>query len=139
MNNIFSRLQDKTPTPLSSAPSNHPAPITSIFSLRTILWAIIHCAFYFTQQLAELLAPLFLIVGIGWSFLPHTLQELGQKLASAEPQASHLAEPLSHIIPSEITISHYTLTPHGLIVDGLLLMLLAAIGATVSALAAREL
>lgn len=121
------------PSKLSN--TNTPAPS---FSVRTLLWACIHCAFYFLQQLAELLAPLCLIGGIGWSVLPHLVSSLSEKLASAEPQASHLAGPLAHLIPTEISLAGFSFTASGLIMDGLLLMLFAAIGSTLSTLASRE-
>ncbi|MDG6093992.1 hypothetical protein LOC54_02495 [Acetobacter sp. AN02] len=108
------------------------------FRIGTIIWAVVYFLFYIAQQLAELLAPLLLIAGIGWSLLPHLISAASGSAATIDPQASDAVSHIAGVIPQQIILSGHTLTPSGLIFDGILLMAVAAAGATVSALAARS-
>lgn len=106
-------------------------------ALRLTLWSIVHFAFYFLQQIAELLAPLLLILGLGWWALPRLVDAITTHEATADQQARDILNSISGTIPHAVTLAGHSLTPGGLIVDGLLLMALAAAGATLSAVAAR--
>lgn len=102
------------------------------------LWSVLHAVFYFLQQIAELLAPLLLVVGVGWWALPRVVGAMsGGSIANADPQAKDLLGSISGSIPAGLNLAGHWITPGSLIVDGLLLMALAAVGATVAALAAR--
>lgn len=102
------------------------------------LWSILHAVFYFLQQVAELLAPLLLVVGVGWWALPRVVGAMSTgSVANADPQARDLLGGIAGSIPGGISLGGHWVTPGSLIVDGLLLMALAAVGATLSALAAR--
>ena len=57
--------------------------------------------------------------------------------ATPTGQAHDILNSISGTIPAGMHLAGHWITPGGLIVDGLLLMALAAIGATLSALAAR--
>ncbi|AOX17269.1 hypothetical protein [Kozakia baliensis] len=105
---------------------------------RMALWSVCYFAFYFGQQIAELLAPLLLVIGLGWAVLPHLIQAITTSASSADPQARDVMNHVVGSIPQQLTISGHVLTPTSLIFDGFLLMALAAIGATLSALAARN-
>lgn len=113
-------------------------PRTPLNLLRLGLWSLLHFAFYFVQQIAELLAPLLLVAGIGWWALPRIVGAITTEAASADSQARDVLNTISGTIPVGVHLAGHWITPLGLIVDGLLLMALAAIGATLSALAARS-
>ncbi|GAN53718.1 hypothetical protein Tasa_010_265 [Tanticharoenia sakaeratensis NBRC 103193] len=106
--------------------------------LRMALWSVCYFVFYFGQQIAELLAPLVLILGIGWALLPHVVDAITTSLPNADPQARDVMNHVAGNIPQQITLAGHLMTPSSLIFDGFLLMALAAIGATISALAARN-
>jgi len=106
--------------------------------IRMALWSVCYFLFYFAQQIAELLAPLLLILGIGWAILPHIIGAITTSLPNTDPQAHDVMNHVVGTIPHEISIGGHLLTPSSLIFDGILLMALAAIGATLSALAARN-
>ncbi len=113
-------------------------PRTPLLLLRLGLWSVLHFAFYFLQQLAELLAPLLLVAGIGWWALPKIVAAITVGASNADPQARDLLNTISATIPAGVRLAGHWITPGGLILDGLLLMAIAAIGATLSALAARS-
>ncbi|EHH67648.1 hypothetical protein [Gluconobacter morbifer] len=106
--------------------------------IRAAIWSVCYFAFYFAQQVAELLAPLLLIIGIGWALLPHLVQAITTTAASADPQARDVMNHVAGTLPTQIQIGSHLLTPGSLIFDGFLLMAVAAAGATLSALAARN-
>ena len=113
-------------------------PRTLLVLLRLGLWSVLHFVFYFLQQLAELLAPLLLVVGIGWWALPRIVAAITVEAGSPDSQARDILNTISGTIPAGVRLAGHWITPGGLIVDGLLLMALAAVGATLSALAARS-
>ncbi|WP_336761088.1 hypothetical protein [Asaia sp. VD9] len=106
--------------------------------VRTGFWAICYFAFYFAQQVAEVLAPLCLVIGIGWMALPRALASITTSSASTDPQAQDVMNHVVGSIPEHLAIGSHVMTPSGLIFDGFLLMAVAALGATVSAVAARN-
>lgn len=106
--------------------------------IRTTVWSVCHFAFYLAQQIAELLAPLLLIIGIGWYLLPHIVSAITTSAASADPQARDIMNHVAGTIPTQLVLNGHVMTPGGLIFDGILLMGLAAVGATLSALSARN-
>jgi hypothetical protein len=106
-------------------------------AVRVALWSVAHFVFYFVQQLAELLAPLLLIAGVGWWALPKVIGAITSQATTADAQARDLLNTLPGNIPQAMELAGHHITPGILITDGLLLMALAAIGATLSALAAR--
>ena len=110
---------------------------TPLLLLRLGVWSVLHAVFYFLQQLAELLAPLLLVAGLGWWALPRVVGAVTSGTASTDSQAHDVLASISGAIPAGLHLAGHWITPGGLIVDGLLLMGFAAIGATLSALAAR--
>lgn len=114
---------------------------SSLMFLRIGVWSVLHFVFYFLQQLAELLAPLLLVAGVGWWALPHIVGAITTQTASpgaSDSQAHDILNTISGTIPASLHIGTHWITAGGLITGGLLLMAIAAIGATLSALAARE-
>lgn len=107
-------------------------------ALRLAFWSIAHFAFYFLQQVAELVAPLLLILGLGWWALPRVVDAITTHEANADQQTRDILDTVAGTIPHGLRLAGHWITPAGLIFDGLLLMAVAAIGATISALAARE-
>ncbi len=105
--------------------------------LRLGAWSVVHVVFYFLQQVAELLAPLLLVIGVGWWALPKVVGAMTTQSGDADSQTRDILNTVSGSIPSGLHFAGHWITPSGLIFDGLLLMALAAIGATLSALAAR--
>ncbi len=110
---------------------------TPLLVVRLGVWSVLHALFYFLQQLAELLAPLLLVAGLGWWALPRVVGAVTAGTASTDSQAHDILNSISGTIPSGLHLAGHWITPAGLIVDGLLLMAVAAVGATLSALAAR--
>ena len=110
---------------------------TPLLLLRLGGWSVLHAVFYFLQQLAELLAPLLLVAGLGWWALPRVVGAVGSGTVGTDSQAHDVLNSISGAIPAGLHVAGHWITPGGLIVDGLLLMGFAAIGATLSALAAR--
>ncbi|MEE8663185.1 MAG: hypothetical protein SOH81_06340 [Acetobacter sp.] len=108
------------------------------FTIGTLLWAVLYFLFYVMQQLAELLAPLALIIGIGWSVLPKLVDAISSGIGSTDPQTQEAVAHVGNIIPKELVISGHVMTASGLIGDGIMLIVLAALGATLSAVAARS-
>ncbi len=105
--------------------------------LRLGLWGMTHFLFYFLQQISELLAPLFLVAGIGWWSLPRIVGAVTTQAGNGDSQARDILNTISGTIPAGMRLAGYWVTPAGLIALGLLMMAAAAIGATLSALAAR--
>lgn len=102
------------------------------------IWSVLYFLFYLAQQIAELLAPLLLIAGIGWKALPHVMNAVSSSAGKVDAQAHDVMSHVSDAIPDQIIFGTHQLTPDGLITDGILLMALAALGATLSAIAARS-
>ncbi len=107
-------------------------------ALRLAFWSIAHFAFYFLQQVAELVAPLLLALGLGWWALPRLVDAITTHEANADQQTRDILDTVAGMIPGGLRLAGHWITPAVLITDGLLLMAAAAIGATISALAARE-
>lgn len=105
--------------------------------IRLGVWSVLYFLFYLAQQVAELLAPLLLIAGIGWAALPHVVSAVSSSAGHVDAQAHDVMVHVADAIPHEIMLGSHLLTPSGLIFDGILLMALAALGATFSAIAAR--
>lgn len=105
---------------------------------RAGLWSICYFVFYFIQQLAELFAPLLLIAGVAWKALPVLIGAVSHVSASADPQARDAIANVASAIPEQLTMAGHTLTASGMIWDGILLMGLAAAGATLATLAGRN-
>ncbi|MCX5620264.1 MULTISPECIES: hypothetical protein [Bombella] len=107
----------------------------------TVIWAIFHFIFSFLIQLAELFAPILLIIGVGWSLIPHLIALASANLGSLteDPQTHDIVSHISHTLPNQLIIAGHLFTPHSLIMDGLLLMALAAASSTATAWLARRL
>ncbi|BCK77536.1 MAG: hypothetical protein ABF968_00795 [Acetobacter sp.] len=106
--------------------------------LRLGIWSVLYFLFYMAQQIAELLAPLLLIAGVGWAALPHVVNAVSSSASHVDAQAHDVMSHVSEAIPHEVMMGSHLLTPSGLIFDGILLMAVAAFGATLSAIAARS-
>lgn len=106
--------------------------------IRLGIWSVLYFLFYLAQQIAELLAPLVLILGIGWAALPHVIGAVSSGAATVDAQARDVMTHVAGAIPQQVAVGSHIFTPSGLIFDGVLLMALAAIGATFSAIAARS-
>ncbi len=104
-------------------------------AVRVTAWSIAHFAFALAQQLAELLAPLLLILGIGWYALPRIVG----LIQTSDGQMRDILNGLQDHVPTELTIEGHVLTPGGLILDGVLLMVIAAGLSTATAVLANEL
>ena len=106
-------------------------------ALRLALWSVTHFAFYFLQQLAELAAPLLLALGLGWWALPRLVDAVTTREAAADQQTRDILDTIAGTIPHSLQFAGHWITPGSLILSGLLLMAIASLGATLSALAAR--
>ena len=104
--------------------------------LRVGVWAVFYFLFYLVQQVSELVAPLVLILGIGWSALPHIIG-IANGVAGNDPQTRDMIAHVAHSIPDHVEMGSHLLTPSSLVFDGLLLMAAAALCATLSTIAAR--
>ena len=102
---------------------------------RVTLWGIVHFAFVLTQQVAELLAPLLLVLGAGWFLLPRAID----LIQTNDGQMHDVLNGLVQRVPTELTVAGHVLTPTGLMLDGVLLMVVAAGLSTLTAVLANEL
>lgn len=123
--------------PLSAQPSKGVGAMV-LRLLRTGIWATCYFIFYFVQQLAELLAPLLLIAGVLWKVLPSIIGSLTHAAAAADPQARDAISGVAAAIPSQLVVAGHELTAGSLIWDGILLMALAAAGATLATIAGKN-
>ncbi|GAB6966491.1 hypothetical protein JCM25156A_05280 [Komagataeibacter kakiaceti JCM 25156] len=128
-------------SPISN-PSTERAPVRSgrgvnvARILRVTVWSIFYFLFYLVQQVSELVAPLVLILGIGWSLLPH-IMGIATNAAGSDPQTRDMIARVAHSIPDHLEVGTHLLTPSALVFDGLALMAAAALCATLSTIAAR--
>lgn len=121
-------------------------PPSSLLSLvfsafQTIIWALAHTLSCFLLQISELFAPFLLIIGIGWAMIPHIIGIASNSVNTAtnDQQTRDLVDHVTHSFPTQIELAGRILTPHGLIMDGILLMIVAAIAATCSTWLGRRL
>lgn len=123
--------------PATGLLAGRPVLAAMLRAIRLVLWSIVHFAFYFLQQVAELLAPLLLAAGLGWWALPRIMDAITTHATTADQQARDILNTISGTIPRGLMLDGHWITPAVLILYGLLLMAVAALGATLSALAAR--
>lgn len=102
---------------------------------RVVVWSIVHFCANLAQQLAELLAPLLLIVGIGWYVLPRMIG----LIQTDDAQVRDILAGLVSHVPSQVVLAGHTLTASGLIVDGVVLMVIAAALSTATTVIGNEL
>lgn len=110
-------------------------------AFQTLIWALAHTLSCFLLQISELFAPFFLIIGIGWTMIPHIIGIASNSVNTAtnDQQTKDLVEHVTHSFPTQIELAGRIVTPHGLIMDGILLMIIAAIAATCSTWLGRRL
>lgn len=135
MDNVPHQADTHRPLSFQSATQ---APSIGLKLARAGLWSVCYFAFYFIQQLAELFAPLLLIAGVAWKALPVLVGAVSHVSGSADPQARDAIANVASAIPDHLILAGHTLTPGGMIWDGILLMALAAAGATLATLAGRN-
>lgn len=97
---------------------------------RIALWGVLQFTLNFIEQIAELLAPLLFVAGLGWWAAIH----LVSSIELDDPNIQKLVRRF----PASLTLSGHFLTPHILIVDGLWLMALVAACRTAEAIIAKE-
>lgn len=115
-------------------------PGNTIFrAVLTILWAVCHFAFFFIQQIAEIFAPLLLIIGITWKILPSLAQSAVGMVDAADPQIRDIVGRGTELIPSSLTVAGHTISAASLIFNGFLLIGLTALCATITAFLGRRL
>jgi hypothetical protein len=96
-----------------------------------IVWAIINAALLFAEQLAELLAPLFLLAGAVWWAIPRALDTI-----TLDGPANDVLQTVRGHIPHEIVLGGDYYTPGALIWNGVLCIAVVAICRTLSILLA---
>jgi len=82
---------------------------------------------------AEALAPIVLIAGIAWSYLPGLLSGIGP-----EGPARDAINNVVQAVPREIHFGHSIITPGSLIFDGVMLIALVALCRSILAIVNRE-
>lgn len=112
---------------------NHPAMVVALRLAKVVARGVVLFAFCFAEIMAELLAPIVLICGIGWAALPGMLS-----MAGTEGQAREVLGTVLQAVPRELHFGHTVLTPTALIVDGLLLMAVVALCRTVQTIVSTE-
>ncbi|CAI3936686.1 MULTISPECIES: hypothetical protein [Commensalibacter] len=105
----------------------------------TIIWAICHFIFFFIQQIAEIFAPLLLIIGIVWKILPSLVHSAVGMVDAADPQIRDMVGRGTELIPTSINVAGHIITASSLIFDGILLIALTALCATITAFLGRRL
>jgi hypothetical protein len=98
---------------------------------RIAFWAILQFAVSFAEQVAEVLAPLLFVAGLGWAAVLRVAAGLS---FDSYPALQGMVVKL----PNALTVGDWWLTPGGLIEDGLLLMALVAACRTATAIIAKE-
>lgn len=101
---------------------------------RTVVWAVINVALVFTEQVAELLAPLLLLAGAVWWALPRVLG-----LIVLDGQANDVLRGVTAKLPTEIMLAGHWLSAATLVTDAFLLFALVAVCRTLAALMTRML
>ena len=115
------------------AAQNHPAMVAALRLARLVARGVVVFAFSFIEIMAELLAPIVLVCGIGWAALPGLLSMVG-----TEGQAREMLSTVVQSVPRSIHLGGMVVTPTGLIVDGLLLIALVALCRTVQTIVGGE-
>jgi hypothetical protein len=108
----------------------HPAMTAVTRATRLVSRGLVLFVFSFVEIIAELLAPIVLVFGIGWAALPAIVS-----VAGAEGQAREFLTTLGQAIPKEIHLGRTAITPLSLIVDGVFLVAVVALCRTVQTLA----
>lgn len=99
----------------------------------TLAWAVCHFIFYLIQQIAEIFAPILLILGILWKALPSALHSLIHVAEGSTDQQTHdTIGNIVRLIPTSLTVSGHVLTASSLIFDGFSLLVLTSIAATIT-------
>lgn len=111
----------------------HPATLAALRIGKMVARGLLLFAICFVEIVAELLAPVVLICGIGWAALPAVLS-----MVSLEGQGREMLNTVLQSVPREIHLGHTVLTPTGLIMDGLLLIALVAVCRTVQTILSME-
>jgi hypothetical protein len=96
-----------------------------------IVWAVINAALLFTEQLAELLAPLLLLAGAVWWAIPRALDTI-----TLEGPANDVLQTIRGHVPHEIVLGGDYYTAGALIWNGILCIAVVAICRTLSTLLA---
>ncbi|WP_018980271.1 hypothetical protein [Saccharibacter floricola] len=109
--------------------------------VQNIIWAFAHALSCFLLQITELFAPFLLLIGIAWSLVPHIIGIANSSLSNAtnDQQTKELVDHVTRSFPTQIELAGRILTPHGLIMDGILLMVISAIAATCATWLGRRL
>jgi len=110
--------------------ANHPAMAAATRVTKLVARGLILFAFSFVEIIAELLAPIVLVFGIGWAMLPGIVSIVGP-----EGQAREFVTTMVQAIPREIHFGRSVVTPMSLIVEGVLLVAVVALCRTVQTLA----
>ncbi len=102
---------------------------------RVASWSVVLFCASLAQPLAELLAPLLLIAGIGWYALPRVVG----LIQTDDAQMRDILNGFESHVPHELVLAGHRLTPGGLIVDGIVLMVVAAALSTATTVIGNEL
>ena len=113
---------------------NHPAMAPVLRAARTVVRGSVYFIFCFVEIVAELLAPIALICGVGWSLLPHILR----MVEPSNGQAAELVRGIAAAVPDEITLGGSVLSPGSLIATGLLLIAVVALCRTFQAMVVTD-
>lgn len=110
--------------------AKHPAMAAMTTATRRVGQGLILFAFSFVEIIAELLAPIVLVFGIGWAMLPNIVS-----VAGTEGQAKDFIATMAQAIPRDMHFGRTVITPMSLIIDGVLLVAVVALCRTVQTLA----
>ena len=94
-----------------------------------VIWAIINAALLFTEQLAELLAPLLLLAGAAWWAIPRILD-----MITLEGPANDVLQTIRGHVPHEIVLRGDYYNAGALIWNGVLCFAVVAICRTLATL-----
>lgn len=102
--------------------------------IKLVLRGIVLFAISFIEIIAELLAPIVLICGVIWAALPGLLSA-----AVPEGQGKEILATVMQNIPAVLHIGRLTITPTGMILDGLLLIAIVALSRTMQTIVTADL
>ncbi len=112
---------------------NHPAMVVALRLARAVVRGVVLFAIALIEIMAEMLAPIVLICGVGWAMLPGLLS-----MAGTEGQARELLSNVMQSIPKQLHVGSMVVTPTALIADGLLLIAVVALCRTLQTIISSE-
>ncbi|QCE32503.1 hypothetical protein FAI41_02320 [Acetobacteraceae bacterium] len=112
------------------APLSPSAPATKKKRSPSFLWIFAQFTACLITQIADIIAPLLLVLGCAWALLPVFSRLATDALAEADPQTKELAVQVISQLPSHVKIAGISWSAFGIIALALFLMIGSAFSVT---------